>query len=141
MTDDLRPDELSLPLVEERLTVGKVENRTGVVKVSTQVETREAVVREALRSENVRIERVEIGREVSDIPKIRQEGEVVIYPVVEEILVVEKRLVLKEELRISYEITTQEVDRSVTLRTVHADVERTPAEPAPPLLTPSRTGS
>ena len=139
MTDDLRPDELSLPLVEERLTVGKVENRTGVVKVSTQVETREAVVREALRSENVRIERVEIGREVSDIPKIRQEGEVVIYPVVEEILVVEKRLVLKEELRISYEITTQEVDRSVTLRTVHADVERTPAEPAPPLLTPSRT--
>lgn len=136
MTDDLRPDELSLPLVEERLTVGKVENRTGVVKVSTQVETREAVVREALRSENVRIERVEIGREVSDIPKIRQEGEVVIYPVVEEILVVEKRLVLKEELRISYEITTQEVDRSVTLRTVHADVERTPAEPAPPLLTP-----
>lgn len=139
MTDDLRQDDSSLALVEERLIVGKVENRTGAVKVSTQVETREEVVREALRSENVRIERVEIGREVSEIPKIRQEGEVVIYPVVEEILVVEKRLILKEELRISYEITTQEVDRSVTLRTVHADVERTPAEPAPSFPNTSRT--
>lgn len=127
-----------LPLVEERAVVSKSEHEIGVVRVSTRVETNEAVIHEALRRENVRIERIAIGREVSDIPKIRQEGDTVVYPVVEEILVVEKRLVLKEELRISYEITTEAVDRSVTLRTVHADVERTPAEPAPPNPNPSR---
>lgn len=139
MMDDLRRDELILPLVEERAVVSKAEHETGVVKVSTRVETNEAVVHEVLRRENVRIERIAIGREVSDVPKIRQEGDTVVYPVVEEILIVEKRLVLKEELRISYEITTEAVDRSVTLRTVHADVERTPAEPDPPNPNPSRT--
>ena len=139
MTDDQRPDELILPLVEERAVVSKAEYETGVVRVSTRVETNEAVVHEALRRENVRIERVAIGREVSDIPTIRQEGDTVVYPVVEEILIIEKRLVLKEELRISYEITTEAVDRSVTLRSVHADVERTPAESAPPIPSPSRT--
>ncbi len=137
MTDDLRRDDLTLPLAEERAVVGKVERETGAVKVSTRVETRDAVVREALRRENVVIERVAIGREVSDIPKIRQEGEVVIYPVVEEILVVEKRLVLKEELRISYDITLEDVDHTVALRSVHADVERTSAEPALPVNTNS----
>ena len=139
MTDDIRQDALILPLVEERAVVGKTEHETGVVRVSTHVETNEAIVHETLRRENVRIERIAIDREVSDIPKIRQEGDTVVYPVVEEILVVEKRLVLKEELRISYEITTEAVDRSVTLRSVHADVERTPAEPAPPHPNPSRT--
>ena len=137
MTDDLRRDDLTLPLAEERAVVGKVERETGAVKVSTRVETRDAVVREALRRENVVIERVAIGREVSDIPKIRQEGEVVIYPVVEEILVVEKRLVLKEELRISYDITLEDVDHTVALRSVHPDVERTSAEPALPVNTNS----
>ena len=133
MTDDQRPDDLCVPLVEERLTVAKTEHEVGKVKISTRVETQEAVVKEALRRENVRVERVAIGLEVSEIPKIRQEGGVIIYPVVEEILIVEKRLVLKEELRISYEITTEPVDHTVTLRTVHADVERTSAQPAPPL--------
>ncbi len=136
MTDGVRPADGKLQLVEENVVVDKARRATGTVRVSTRVEPREEMVHEVLRRENVKVERVPIGLEVSEIPKIRQEGDVVIYPVVEEVLFVEKRLVLKEELRISYDITSEEVARSVTLRTVHADVERTPAEPAPPLSQP-----
>jgi stress response protein YsnF len=41
-----------------------------------------------------------MGRIVETAPEIRTEGDVTILPVVEEVLVVEKRLVLKEELHI-----------------------------------------
>ena len=133
MTDAVRPADDVLQLVEENVVVDKAQRATGVVKVSTRVEPREELMDEVLRRENVKVERVPLGLDVSDIPKIRQEGDVVVYPVVEEILFVEKRLVLKEELRISYVITSEEVDQSGTLRTVHADVERTAAEPAPPI--------
>ena len=54
-----------------------------------------------------------------------------VYPIVEERLVVEKRLYLKEELRISYNVTTEEVTEVVNLRKVHADVERTPVDVTP----------
>jgi stress response protein YsnF len=41
-----------------------------------------------------------MGRMVETAPEIRTESDVTILPVVEEVLVVEKRLVLKEELHI-----------------------------------------
>jgi hypothetical protein len=43
-----------------------------------------------------------IDRGVDVAPEVRVEGNVTIIPVLEEVLVVEKRLVLKEKLHISY---------------------------------------
>ena len=100
------------------------------VSVSTRVETRQELVREALRREDVVVDRVAIGRDVDVVPAIRQEGDTVVYPIVEERLVVSKQLFLKEELHVSYRITTEEVVQSVDLRSVHADVERTPVDVA-----------
>jgi stress response protein YsnF len=45
-------------------------------------------------------DRAAMGRMVETAPEIRTESDVTILPVVEEVLVVEKRLVLKEELHI-----------------------------------------
>ena len=47
-----------------------------------------------------------------------------IIPVVEEVLVIEKRLVLKEELHIRRRIATETVEVPVTLRNQRAIVER-----------------
>lgn len=131
MTDDPRPDELFVPLVHERAVVSKREVVTGQVHVSTRVETHRSLIQEALRHEDVVVERIPIGRNVDVAPAIRREGDCFVYPIVEERLVVEKRLFLKEELRISYKISTEEVSRSIDLRSVHADVERTPVDVAP----------
>ncbi|MGN6488453.1 MAG: DUF2382 domain-containing protein, partial [Devosia sp.] len=45
-------------------------------------------------------------------------------PVLEEVLVVEKRLVLKEELRLKRRVTTERVEVPVTLRKQRAVTER-----------------
>jgi stress response protein YsnF len=48
----------------------------------------------------VEIGRVPVGRPVDTMPPVRQEGDTTIVPVVEEIIVVGRRLILKEEVRI-----------------------------------------
>lgn len=124
------PDELFVAIVQEHASVSKHDVVTGRVVVSTRVETRQEVVREALRLEEVVVDRVVIGRDVDVVPAIRQEGDTVIYPIVEERLVIAKQLFLKEELRVSYKSTLKEVTEMVDLRSVHADVERTPVDVA-----------
>ena len=116
-----------LRLAEEHATVTKKPVETGRVRISTHVEEHHEVFREALRHEDVVVERVAINRIVETIPAIRQEGDTVIYPIVEETLIVEKRLILKEELHIICTSRVETVEQEVTLRAMHADVQRTSA--------------
>jgi hypothetical protein len=53
-----------------------------------------------LYTEEADVRRVPVNRIVTEVPQTRQEGEVTIVPVLEEVLVVEKRLLLKEEIHI-----------------------------------------
>ena len=125
MTVDPAEPDLILPLVEEQATVRKNLVETGRVQVNTRVEEKATLIQEALRHEDVVVERVAIGETVETAPSIRQEGDTFIYPIVEEVLFVEKRLVLKEEIRIRYLVHTENIEREINLRSVHADVVRT----------------
>ncbi len=126
MTETFHIDDPSkLTLVEERVTISKQEVETGRVQVSTRVEERQEQVREALRHEDVMVERVPIGRVVEAAPAPRQEGDRLVISIVEEILVVEKRLVLKEEVHIIHTSRIEHFEQDVTLRAMHADVQRT----------------
>ena len=126
--------ETVLPLVEETLLVGKRRVETGRVRVSVNTETEERVVRETLRSERAEMERVPIGRELAagePAPAMRQEPDgTVVVPVLEEILVVERRLVLKEEIRMRLVAVDETVEQPVTVRRQRASVERVPLLPA-----------
>jgi uncharacterized protein (TIGR02271 family) len=127
-----RPEaDLVLPLAEERAVVHKEVIETGRVRISTHVEKRRELVEEALRHDDVVVERVVINQPVETPPAIRQEGDVLIYPIVEEELVVTKRLILKEELRISRKTWSEPATQEVTLRSVTATVERTAAPDLP----------
>ncbi|MFC7553962.1 DUF2382 domain-containing protein [Pseudoroseomonas wenyumeiae] len=79
-----------LPLSEEQLRVEKTLLETGRVRVSVRTETVEETVRETLRSRSARVQRVPIGQEIDQAPATREEGGVLIIPVVEEVLVVVK---------------------------------------------------
>jgi hypothetical protein len=61
--------------------------------------SREELVEQLLRKERVEIERVPMGRVVQEVPQVREEGDVTIIPVMQETAFVERRLVLKEEVR------------------------------------------
>jgi uncharacterized protein (TIGR02271 family) len=122
-----RQDE-SIPIVEEELRVDKRETVTGRVRVRTEVDTVEELAKASLDAESVEVQRVPIDRIVDVAPNVRTEGDVTIVPVFEEIMVVEKRLVLKEELHIRRRRTSKDVEVPVTLRKQRAVVERLPAD-------------
>ena len=124
-------NDMSLSLVEERATIVKTMVETDRVRVSTFVEEHEEVVRETIQRNEVRVERVPINRIVETAPPVRQEGDAVIYPVLEETLVVEKRLLLKEEIHVISTTRLEPFEQAVTLRAMHADVQRTPTSKAP----------
>jgi stress response protein YsnF len=81
-----------------------------------------------LARERAEIDRVPVGRQVDAVPAVRQEGDVTIIPIVEERLVVERRLFLKEEVRIRRVRTREKHQESVTLRYQEAVVTRLPVE-------------
>jgi len=121
----------TIPLAEERLDVSVSKAVTGRVRVSTRTETVEDVVRQELRSVRAEVVRVPVNRTLEPgetPPAARTEGDVTIVPVFEEIVVVEKRLVLKEELHITQQTTTEQIEVPVELRKQRAVVERLPAD-------------
>ena len=117
-------ETIAIPLVEERLATSKREVETGRVRVSTIVEEIPTLVREQLAETNVEVERVPINIEVDRIPPVRQEGDTIIVPVVQEVLVVEKRLIVTEEIRLHRSQVTKEYTQPVILRSQRASVER-----------------
>jgi stress response protein YsnF len=130
---DTPPDpNTTIELAEEVISVGKRRVETGRVRVRIRTESRETQASGILFDQDVDIRRVPIGRDVTEVPAVRQEGDVTIYPVLEEVLVVEKRLVLKEEVHVRCVITQTEVSQPVTLRRQWADVERTAEDNADP---------
>ncbi|MFC3125430.1 YsnF/AvaK domain-containing protein [Pseudoroseomonas globiformis] len=120
----------AVPLIEERLISRKRVVETGRVRISVTNETAEDVVRETLQTRHAEVERVSLDREVTEVPQPRQEGDVLIIPVVEEILVIEKRLVLKEEIRLHFIDSETAVEQLISRRTQRANIERLPPQDA-----------
>ncbi len=120
-------DELIVPVVAQELEVQKRTVESGRVRITKQVHERLETVEEPLVSERVVVERVAVNQVVAEPPATRQEGDTLIVPVVEEVLFVEKRLVLKEELRITRvrAVEMSPLER-VTLRSDDVRVERVP---------------
>ncbi|MCJ2107496.1 YsnF/AvaK domain-containing protein, partial [Methylobacterium sp. E-041] len=96
-------ESVTLPLIAETARIDKRAVDTGRVRVSTRTEAVDQVLRETLRSDHVGVTRVPINRTLAEgetPPVVREENGVTIIPVLEEILVVEKRLVLREEVHV-----------------------------------------
>jgi uncharacterized protein (TIGR02271 family) len=122
----------SLPLIEERVRVDKVAVDQGGYRVGKRVEVREDVVDEELRRDEVRIERRPIGRTLpaGSAPVPHHDGDTLVIPVLRETVVVEKRLVLVEEVRITRTAVTERVQQPVTLRAEQIEIERLDADAA-----------
>jgi uncharacterized protein (TIGR02271 family) len=116
----------AIPLVEERLSVAKRQVESGRVRVHVTVEEREEIVTEQLLRDDVQVERVPRNVRLTEVPSVRLEGNTTIVPVVEEVLVVEKALVLVEEIHISRRSVSEETEIPVTVRAERANVERDP---------------
>ena len=126
MRETSEPDEQLIPLAEERLRVDKREVERGRVVVRKRVETREELAEAVLHREELGVERVPLGVPVDAPPPVREDGDVLVVPVLEEQLVVRTRLVLKEELRVTRRRRAETFREPVRLRAEVAEVVREP---------------
>jgi uncharacterized protein (TIGR02271 family) len=117
------PDSKVVPVIREELKVDKRTEETGVTRIRKTVQERQETVDVPLRVDEVEVERVPVGRYVDAPVEVRQEGDTTIIPVLEEVLVVEKRLLLKEELHVRKRSREVRDRREVTLRGEKAVVE------------------
>jgi len=117
-------ENVSVPVIEEELEVGKRRVEGDRVSVRTIPRERTEVVEQPLESMEVEIERIAIDREIDTAPEIRNDGDTMIIPIVEERLVVEKRLFLREEVHVRRRRVVTQFRQNVTLRSQEVVVER-----------------
>ena len=126
MPQEIEDTRVTIPVVMETAAVHKRNTVTGTVHLHTVVHEDEVVVDEPLFAEEVSIERVAVDRWVDAAIPVRQEGDTTIVPVLEEVAVVERRLKLIEEVRITRRHVTHHAPQRVTLRRQEAIVDRLP---------------
>jgi uncharacterized protein (TIGR02271 family) len=127
-SDDFR----TIPIVEEVLDVQRHRVETGKVRITKVVHERKEEVNTSRVREEVTIERIPLNRLVDAPISIRQEGDTLIIPVLEEVVVIEKRLRVTEELRITKRRIEEPTSQQVMLRREEVIVERLdPSEQQP----------
>ena len=99
--------------------------RKTLVRATRKTSMRDVCVEAELAHDHVVVERVPVGRVVDVAPPIRQDGDVTILPVMEEVVVIERRLVLKEEIHFRRVQTMQHFSEMVSLREQAVTVTRT----------------
>jgi uncharacterized protein (TIGR02271 family) len=119
-----RGEDMVIPVIREEAVVQTRQVERGGVRVHKLVNEREEVIEQPILDEHVDVERIAIGRVVEAAPEVREEGDTLIIPVLEEMLVVEKRLVLKEEIRVTKRRTTDIEQARVVLREEQVEIER-----------------
>ena len=117
--------EIVFPVVAEVVEVERKSVPRERVTLRTSVSTHEEVVDVSRTREDLEVSRVPIGRVVEAASSPRQEGDTLIVPVYEEVIVVEKRLLLREEVHVKRVRSEEHAPQTVTLRKEEVTVERT----------------
>ncbi|MBC7927158.1 MAG: YsnF/AvaK domain-containing protein [Bryobacteraceae bacterium] len=117
--------EVVIPAIEEQLRVEKQTVATGSIRIQKHVDKKESVVDEPLIHQTWDVERVPVNRIIDGaFVEPRYEGDTLVLPVLEEVLVVEKRLVLREEMRITRRRSEVREPQTHTVRQERLEVER-----------------
>ncbi len=116
---------IRVPVHEEQLHVETHEVDTGRgVRLHKQVTERPETVRRELWHEQIDVVRVPVNSIVAEPPQVRHEGDTMIVPVVEEVLVVEKRYRIKEEVHVKRRRQAETHEAQVTLKAEEVTIER-----------------
>jgi stress response protein YsnF len=127
-----------LQLHAEDVTLSRQVVPGDTLRIETITHERDHHVDESLSRVHVEVERVAIGTPVAAMPPIREEGDTTILSIVEEVIVVERRLILKEEIRIRRVYVAERHQETVVVREQTIEVSRVgtrhpaPGEDPPP---------
>jgi len=121
-------EDVVIPVIEEEVAAGTKAVKTGSVRVDKHVEKRIRKIAAPLLHEDVEVRHVPVNLVVTEEPKVRKKGDTVIVPVVEEEIIVTKRLVLKEEIHLFKRRTKDRFVKEVELNRERAEVRRLDAD-------------
>ncbi|WP_083470347.1 YsnF/AvaK domain-containing protein [Rufibacter tibetensis] len=122
-------EHLTIPVIEERVHLDKRVVETGSVRITKVITEQEVPLNIPLIQEEHDIQHVPVNQYVdSPPPPIRYEGDTMIIPIVQEVMVVEKRLMVIEELHITKnKVQTNDVQQ-ISLRKEEIRIERIPSD-------------
>lgn len=129
--EDQTSEEVVIPLVSETATVTKREVVKDRARIHVLTDTVEEIIKAELQSEDVEIRHVPVNRFVEageERPQPRTVNGVMIVPVFEEVVVVEKRLLIREEIQIFHHPRIEAAEIPVSLRKQRVSVERLSGE-------------
>ncbi|MEN3277975.1 MAG: hypothetical protein V7631_3765 [Massilia sp.] len=127
---------MRIPVVVEQLAVGTRTVDTGRgVRVHKTVVEQPVTIDESLGHDEVQVRHVAVDRIVTpdEAPATRYEGDTLVVPILEEVLVVERRVRIKEELHISRIRHERQHQESVVLKAEQVSVERFDESGTPPM--------
>ncbi|MFN3792722.1 DUF2382 domain-containing protein [Massilia sp.] len=133
--ENTQQEGLRIPVIEEQLAVGTRVVETGRgVRVHKTVTEQPVTIDERLTREELDVKHVPVDRIVAldEAPASRYEGDTLVVPVLEEVLVVERRLRIKEELHITRVRHEERYHDTVALKAERVEVERFDDAGAPP---------
>jgi uncharacterized protein (TIGR02271 family) len=112
-------------VVEENLKVDKKITEKGKVKISKSVKEESEIINLPTVNEEVKIERFSRNQIIDKLPEaVRYEGNTMIIPVLQEITVIEKKILLVEEIHITKTSVSSTETKEVTLLKEEVKIER-----------------
>lgn len=121
-----KSSKMTVPVIEEHVIVDKKVVETAQVTVSKKVNETKEAFEIPLKQEEIVVKRVPKNELVDTIPPAsRYEGDVMIIPVLKEVAVIEKRVMLVEEIHITKLSTEKTETKEVTVRKEEVNITRT----------------
>lgn len=127
-SSEVSDGRLVIPVIVETAQVTKRRVVRGRVRLHKTVQMETVTVDEPGYVERVEVRRVEVNQPVESAPGIRYEGDTMIIPVVQEVIVVEKRLIVREEIYVTKQQVATRQPTQIDLRRESVSVERFDAE-------------
>ena len=121
---DPQDNEVVVPIVKEELHADAIPVQTGGVRVTKHVESHDEILEQELRKGRVEVKRVKTDRIVDGPQPVQRVGNTLIVPVVSEVLHIEKRWVVTEEIHLTQIEERENVQQIVTVNREKAEVER-----------------
>ncbi|GLR11083.1 hypothetical protein COO59_15130 [Mixta theicola] len=123
---DVTEQHEAIPLAEEQAAVSTQRVVDRRIRIDRSTTTAEKLLEAELWHEEVEIEHVEKNEPVTEgyFPQVRQEGDVLIVPVIEEQVEIIRHYVLKEEVHIHKLKKSEQFQQKVTLRSQEIEINK-----------------
>mgnify|MGYP001627234057 CR=1 FL=1 len=117
--------KMTIPVLEEQLKIEKVLQPIERVLLTKTVETEEVRKSIDLAEEAIHVNTVPVNQYISEAPPVvRYEGDTAIYSVVKEVLVIEKKMVLVEEIHITKSLQHRKAEVHENLREEKVKIQK-----------------